>query len=41
MFRNKLINDGILTEAEAEERWNGFMKHYNDQNTLADDEKLA
>lgn len=41
MFKNKLIEEGILTETEAEARWNAFMKHYNDQNILADDEKLA
>lgn len=41
MFKNKLVEEGILTEAEAEERWDAFMKHYNDQNRLADDEKLA
>jgi len=36
-----LIKEGLLTEEKAERRWNVFMEHYNAQNKLADDVKLA
>lgn len=41
LYKNKLIDEGILTKEEADARWNKFMKHYNNETKLADDEKLA